>query len=203
MANVNPDRLRQLAELLRRLDDARNGDSTQERADANNRMYAQAAAITGDMPEQDHPYMNDYDYVEGLKGWLTEESTIYVFVYGTLKRGQGNHAVLGEDAVFVEEATVQGYGLTPGGAYPYAIPCQNMKAKGEVYAVPESQMPRLDGLEGFPDHYTRDAVDVRLRCGMHVTAWIYVGNRVYRSTETLVEEWDSTPWPNPEEESDA
>ncbi len=188
---MNRDRLRQLAELLRKLDDARNGDSTQERADANNRAYAQAAAITGTLPEATSHEGNHSDYFRSLTQWLEDESTIYVFTYGTLKRGQGNHYLL-EDSVFVEEATVQGYGLTPGGGFPYAIPCSNMTARGEVYAVEEHTMARLDGLEGFPYHYTRDWVDVRLRCGMWVQAWIYVSAQPdhQRHRGTLVESWE-------------
>lgn len=193
MTAVNPDRLRQLAELLRRLDDARNGDSG--RADSAARAQAQAAAITGGLPEQ-NPYGDDpYDYHEGLVEWLSEPSTIYVFVYGTLKRGNGNHRLL-EDSVFVEEATVKGYGLTPGGGFPYAIPCENLTARGEVYAVEEATMARLDGLEGFPYHYTRDYVDVTLRCGMVVQAWLYVSASPdhQRHRGTLVEEWKATPF---------
>jgi gamma-glutamylcyclotransferase (GGCT)/AIG2-like uncharacterized protein YtfP len=195
MAAVNPDRLRQLAELLRRLDDARNGDSTQERADASNRAYAQAAAITGSLPEATSHEGNHSDYFGALSDWLKEPSTIYVFVYGTLKRGNYNNRLL-EGSVFVEEAKVKGYGLTPGGGFPYAIPCQNMTARGEVYAVEDHTMARLDGLEGFPYHYTRDWVDVTLRCGMVVQAWLYVSASPdhQRHRGTLVESWDQTPF---------
>ena len=206
MSTVNPDRLRQLAELLRRLDDARNGDSTQEQADANNRAHAQAAAITGTLPEQKPYESGQYDYDAGLVEWLSEPSTIYVFVYGTLKRGNYNNRLL-EGSVFVEEATVKGYGLTPGGGFPYALPCQNMTARGEVYAVEEHTMARLDGLEGFPYHYVRDFVDVRLRCGMVVQAWLYVSAQPdhQRHRGTLVEEWERTPFEDryAEVESDA
>jgi len=191
MKEINRDRLRQLAELLRRLDDVRNGDQPDTSAV---RVQAQAAAITGGLP--DFNTDGSTDYAPALAHWLTEESTRYVFVYGTLKSGGGNSYLLeGDGAVFVDTAKVEGYGLTPGGGFPYAIPRKNFTARGEVYAVDDATFARLDGLEGFPYHYDRDHVDVTLDTAeiRSVTAWIYVANERTQESHKLtdlVETWD-------------
>ena len=205
MKTINRDRVRQLAELLRRLDDARNGDQPDTSAV---RAQAQAAAITGQLPDFDID--GSTDYAPALAHWLTEESTRYVFVYGTLKSGGGNHYLLeGEGSVFVDTAKVEGYGLTPGGGFPYAIPRTNFTARGEVYAVDDATFARLDGLEGFPYHYDRDHVDVRLDTAegfKWITAWIYVANeRTQESNKLtdLVETWVEPRYEWTEEDEEA
>ena len=204
MREINKDRLRQLAELLRRLDDARNGD---QRATSADRAQAQAAAITGALPDTDE---NGGDYLGALSDWLTEDSTRFVFVYGTLKSGHGNHYLLeGEESVFVDTARVAGYGLTPGGGFPYAIPRDAHSATGEVYAVDDATFGRVDGLEGVPYHYDRDHVDVRLDTAegfKWVTAWIYVANERTQDAHAdtdLVETWESPRYERTEEDEEA
>ncbi len=205
MKTINRDRLRQLAELLRRLDDARNGDEQEASAV---RAQAQAAAITGGLPDFDVD--GSTDYAPALAHWLTEDSTRLVFVYGTLKSGNGNHYILeGEGSVFVDTAKVEGYGLTPGGGFPYAIPRKDHIARGEVYAVDDATFARLDGLEGFPYHYGRDHVDVRLDNAegvKWVTAWIYVANertQAQRRNAELVETWNPQRFEWTEEDEEA
>ena len=54
-----------------------------------------------------------------------------VFVYGTLKRSGFNHTLL-QDATYLGDAAVEGYSLTAGGGFPYAIPAVDGRARGEV-----------------------------------------------------------------------
>lgn len=80
-----------------------------------------------------------------------------VFVYGTLKKGFGNHAILRESK-FVKEDMLPISALS-GIGFPFATFTDDPTApllKGEIYEVTdESTLRRLDMLEGSPDWYVR------------------------------------------------
>ena len=72
----------------------------------------------------------------------------YVFVYGTLKKGFGNHRLLAE-AEYVGPACVKGHLISLGG-FPGLIYNPHEVTQGEVYRVTSAtQWERLDRLEGF------------------------------------------------------
>lgn len=98
-----------------------------------------------------------------------------VFVYGTLKRGHGNHSLLREAKFIGEALTIKKFRLFDVG-FPYAVPSQKgARLKGEVYEVNSPEIMRaLDWLEGFPHHYDRQVITVELESGEKVDAWIYV-----------------------------
>lgn len=70
-----------------------------------------------------------------------------VLVYGTLKKGLGNHVLL-KDAKFLGTTTVRGrmYSL---GAFPGVRFDQDGSIKCEAYEVDEPTVKRLDRLEGY------------------------------------------------------
>lgn len=76
-----------------------------------------------------------------------------VAVYGTLRRGEGNHGLL-RDAAFVGQGRVSGYKMVSNGGFPavYATDDVDDEIVVEVYEVNESQLLRLHGLEGFRSH---------------------------------------------------
>jgi gamma-glutamylcyclotransferase (GGCT)/AIG2-like uncharacterized protein YtfP len=99
-----------------------------------------------------------------------------VFVYGTLKRGHGNHCLLEGQKFLGEATTPPRFRLFDLGAFPavaqdrqhgYAI-------RGELYLVDADCLARLDRLEGVPRHYQRLSVPVTRQDGRRVTACIYV-----------------------------
>ncbi len=92
-----------------------------------------------------------------------------VFVYGTLKRGQPNHARL-QGARWLGEAWLEGACLYDLGPFPMAIPAEGRVA-GEVYAVPAEVLPELDAFEGCPRLYQRRWLP--LADGRQ--AWVYLG----------------------------
>jgi len=82
-----------------------------------------------------------------------------VFVYGTLKRGYGNHHHL-EKATFLGDAHVRGV-LIQLGAFPGLLIEENgWRIKGEVWRINiHKELPTIDRLEGVPTLYQRKEVE--------------------------------------------
>ena len=96
-----------------------------------------------------------------------------VFVYGTLKRGERSHGLLG-DAPFEGTAVLPGLELYNLGPFPMAIgnPQAQRPINGELYRVTAQQLEALDRFEGAPRLYRRE-----LRClADGREAWVYLGN---------------------------
>jgi gamma-glutamylcyclotransferase (GGCT)/AIG2-like uncharacterized protein YtfP len=96
-----------------------------------------------------------------------------VFVYGTLKRGKGNHHYL-ENSAFLGEGLVQGMQVYHGPGFPYAYTGAGA-VMGEVYEVNQPTAAALDRLEGYPYHYDRKIVSVRMSGpeDHYEDAWMY------------------------------
>ena len=79
-----------------------------------------------------------------------------VMVYGTLKKGFGNHRLL-HGSEYAGPASVAGtmYSL---GAFPAVTLGGERTVLGEVYDVDESVLRSLDSLEGYPGWYNREEV---------------------------------------------
>jgi gamma-glutamylcyclotransferase (GGCT)/AIG2-like uncharacterized protein YtfP len=103
-----------------------------------------------------------------------------VFVYGTLKRGYGNHHLLMEEIFLGEGETEDDYHLQ-GDSIPYAVPSAyvpkgTIKApiKGEIYHVVNPKtMRQLDILEGNGHFYFRNLRKVTLEDKEILNAYIY------------------------------
>jgi len=107
------------------------------------------------------------------------------FVYGTLMRGECNHAVVARHGLTeVRTGSVRGDLFDTGAGYPAMRPTQG---PGRVYGewlVPrdfESALQAMDALEGYageddPDNlYDRRLIEVtRDDDGSHALAWVYV-----------------------------
>lgn len=93
-----------------------------------------------------------------------------LFVYGSLKSGYWNNALL-RFAEFVgnDETVSDDYDLRCWGSYPAVYKGGPTKVKGELYIVDDETFAQVDGLEGYPTFYNRE--EVELASG--VTAWMY------------------------------
>ena len=96
-----------------------------------------------------------------------------LFVYGTLKRGRGNHHLL-RDAEFVQLDSVRGELWT--GGVPFLVSPANggslSKVYGEIYRVTPEQLARCDGLEGHPRAYLRQLLlALQMSAFVHVYTW--------------------------------
>ncbi len=88
---------------------------------------------------------------------------LYLFVYGTLMKGFGNHHLL-ESSTFIGTArTCEKYAMYATG-FPFVNPnIPRTVISGEVYLVEsEEVLHRLDQLEGHPNWYVRTEIDVEL-----------------------------------------
>lgn len=115
-----------------------------------------------------------------------------VFVYGTLRKGFGNHRLLTNSNFIGNAITKEKYTMFASGI-PYVnkhIPTHNVI--GEIYEVNDEQLNRLDALEGYnpDDHnnswYKREKIKLNLG-DEEEEAYIYFND--YKN-ETIVESGD-------------
>lgn len=83
-----------------------------------------------------------------------------VFVYGTLLAGEPNHRVLAGARFSGPARTLPAFELVSLGPYPAMVPGGATAVVGEVYEVDDAGLARLDWLEGYPDLYDRDVIDL-------------------------------------------
>ncbi|NRD80063.1 gamma-glutamylcyclotransferase [Bacillus sp. BRMEA1] len=79
----------------------------------------------------------------------------YVFVYGTLRKHEVNHALLKEAILVAEQARTKGRLYDTGLGYPALEESENEWIYGELYLVTDEQLSILDELED----YVPDGVD--------------------------------------------
>jgi gamma-glutamylaminecyclotransferase len=104
-----------------------------------------------------------------------------VFVYGTLRRGRSNHALLETSTFTGEAATLRTYWMITTGVFPVvldAVPddfgSPPVAVAGEIYHVDDATLARLDEQEREGRSYDRKVTEVR-EAGRKVQAHIYVG----------------------------
>ncbi|XP_037074280.1 putative gamma-glutamylcyclotransferase CG2811 [Pollicipes pollicipes] len=115
-------------------------------------------------------------------------STMHVFVYGTLKRGQPNHHWMtserpehGRASLVGVARTVRPFPLVVAGPWniPYCVdrPGEGHNITGEVYRIDAEKLRHLDVLETYPTHYNRRLEEVTLLDAPDATplsAWVYL-----------------------------
>ena len=95
-----------------------------------------------------------------------------VFVYGSLKRQQANHAWL-DGAAWLGEAQLAGLELFDLGPFPMAVasPGETALLHGELYLVSGPMLERLDRFEGAPRLFQRHWLEL----WQGPFAWVYLG----------------------------
>ena len=122
---------------------------------------------------------------------------MHIFVYGTLKRGFGNHRLL-EDSTFVGKATVTGnFKMISLEAFPMVLEDDEERTiHGELYEIDEKILASLDMLEGYPYLYDRKFVSSVDGGGNQFEAYMYIGHSdgVFTSDSPTIEEgiWEAT-----------
>jgi gamma-glutamylaminecyclotransferase len=110
--------------------------------------------------------------------------TEYIFVYGSLKTGFGNHWLLSEKGLVGEGATASGIVLHCDGGFPFAVRGDGV-AYGEVFQITSSILDDMDYLEGHPAWYKREMVEIALENGEIHDAWIYLNPQEAKSLPAL------------------
>jgi gamma-glutamylcyclotransferase (GGCT)/AIG2-like uncharacterized protein YtfP len=108
-----------------------------------------------------------------------------VFVYGTLKKGHGNHVLLRESEYQGAAQAPPGFRMVSLGGFPGVVEGEG-EVHGEVYLVNDNTMERLDRLEGFPSFYSRTLIPTP-----YGPAWMYTLNQYEYGNHPAVEggEW--------------
>ncbi len=108
-----------------------------------------------------------------------------VFVYGTLRSGQANHArVLAGRSM--APAVLDGHELRLG-EWPWVRPAAGSSVVGEVVEVDGHELARIDLLEDVSGGwYRRERCTVRLADGAGVGAWTYLAGSVGQPDDRVV-----------------
>lgn len=84
-----------------------------------------------------------------------------VFVYGSLKRGFGNHQQLDTSEYLGNHITDPKWTMVSLGGFPAVVPVGDTEIKGEVYRVDDKTLRGLDYLEGFPRFYQKATIPTK------------------------------------------
>lgn len=107
-----------------------------------------------------------------------------VFVYGSLRKGFGNHELL-SNSDFLGRTKVKDMDMYNLGAFPMCFEGDGIITV-EAYDVSESTLKTLDRLEGIPTFYDRKWVTATNR----QEGWIYVGvSKGYMYNKVVTGDW--------------
>ncbi len=94
-------------------------------------------------------------------------NTQLVAVYGSLKKGYGNHSLLESSELKGITETSPSWTMYDLGSFPGIVP-GHTNIHIEVYEVNQETFQRLDMLEGYPSFYDRKEIETK-----YGSAWIY------------------------------
>lgn len=144
--------------------------------------------------------MTKKEYAEWIASLNKERHT--VFVYGSLREGEGNNHVLHENAIkyggmdAIRKGDpiqrVKGFAMYPinqTNAYPFCIESEEETdvVTVECYEVDGVGLILLDQLEGYPDFYNRK--EVTNESG-DITGWVYYIESAMPNDLPMVEDGD-------------
>ena len=101
-----------------------------------------------------------------------------VFVYGTLRQNESNHAFMDGAELVSEQAYIYGQLWDTGLGYPAVVLSQQSRVYGELYCVNTEQLQQLDVLEGYygpegPNDYERVKQTVYTPVQIYI-AYVYI-----------------------------
>lgn len=97
---------------------------------------------------------------------------INIFVYGTLKKGYRNHAYFCQNVTNIIPCTIKGTMYDTGYGYPAIQLKGDYTIYGELITVPKDDLIHFDYLQGHPNFYQRQLIDVNIGNVIH-KAYVY------------------------------
>jgi gamma-glutamylaminecyclotransferase len=93
----------------------------------------------------------------------TRPGKTVLFFYGTLKRAMPQNYLLKGQEFLAEAATIAQYRLYDLGPYPGLIrnDTDGVAVQGELWAVDDAMLPKLDEYEGAPQLFVREDVIIQ------------------------------------------
>jgi len=73
----------------------------------------------------------------------------------------------------------------PSMGFANVVPDDNSEVEGILYEVYEKDLKKLDRFEGFPKHYGKEYLNIRLSDGSYVKAVVYIANLNWTSPTVL------------------
>ncbi len=134
--------------------------------------------VTINTEKKSYQIYNKADWVKHDGVWYSKGNVLkehVIAVYGTLKHGYSNYHHFLSKAIYVDAGiTKDAYPLIIDGL-PYLV---NEKGVGQhvdvdVFMVSDEELACIDSLEGHPQWYRREQIDIQTIDGEVVTAWIY------------------------------
>ena len=99
---------------------------------------------------------------------------MYIFIYGSLKKGFSNDYLLDNSEFLGEAITVDKFCMKkyPGYNFPYLSKEESVNIIGELYKIEKSVLKDLDILEENGSFYQREEISVLLN-GIKIKAFCY------------------------------
>jgi len=98
-----------------------------------------------------------------------------ILVYGSLLSGERNHGYLAHSQLVGKGVTLPHFDLLDLGSYPAMVLDGKTAIHGEIYAVDDDTLARLDRLEGHPHYFVR--AHITLQGPDELEVWVYVMRR--------------------------
>ena len=123
------------------------------------------------------------------------EQTHRVFVYGTLKSGNTNNALLVErGSELIGDCTATGIEMYDLGPFPAAVLKEGGEVEGEIWLVDKATLDRLDWLEGYNEKSPESSLYIRKMVDTNVGkcfTYIYVNHDGYDifSSQQPIRKW--------------
>ncbi len=115
-----------------------------------------------------------------------------IFVYGTLIRGNGNHAYFLSQSRFLGAGTLKGYALYDLGSYPGIKQRKDDFVIGELFEVDEGTLAHINRLEGEGSLYRLVYEPVQTGDQTVVNAGVYV--YLHEVSESSYVSHEKQPW---------
>ena len=113
---------------------------------------------------------------------------MFVFIYGTLKRGFSNHEKIKDISTFVcdVKSKEKHIMIDCGDGFPYLIKGSGIgfQILGELYEISEDDIHILDEFEGVPFLYSREEIEIL------IVDDIVIAQAYFKAEGIIIKEWN-------------